>query len=58
MEVYGKMIAIKCIRSFLYVVIGILLSIGGIGILEKPLLFLGILLCVGAIDGFSRGLGE
>ena len=38
--------------------IGVLLSIGDINISNKPLLLIGVLLCVAAIDGFSRGLGE
>ena len=45
---------ILAIKLVLYAALGVLLSVGGIGIADKTGLYLGILTCVAFIDGFSR----
>lgn len=42
----------------LYVMVGILMNIGGIGVFSHPILFFGVLVCVGLVDAlaFKQGL--
>ena len=48
---------ILAIKLVLYAALGVLLSIGGIGIVDKTGLYLGILGCVVVIDILSRAQG-
>ncbi len=46
------------IKSFLYAFLGIVLSIGGINLLEKPLITFGTISIVALIDWVSRFEGH
>jgi hypothetical protein len=48
----------QAVGMFLYALLALVLYAGGIAVMDKPLIFFGILIIVGAIDlnSFTKGL--